>query len=576
MPAGRRSKAKQNPSFIIRVFMVVYYWCRSVYQEDSSMKIADSYHMRELDRMTIEETGIPGEVLMENAGQAVFRTLLDEIEDLHDHLIVILCGPGNNGGDGFVTGRYLANNTCEPSIILAGELAGLKGACRLHAQAAVAIGIPVHEICNDNFKVALEWIQAADIIIDALLGTGVNRPLDGLFLSIVNAVNDSDAYILSVDIPSGMSADSSQLIGPCIHADQTITFGLPKPALLLYPAAKHAGRISVADISIPVFNIDKLNLPGEILTPDHFPVFFTPREPDIHKGWLGHLLIIAGSPGKTGAAILSARAAARAGAGLVTVAIPQPLNAILESNLIEVMTLPMPGTNPHFTPEHLDTIQNALSGKTAVLAGPGIGTHPETIEFLRRLCPDIHVPLILDADALNCIAADPEPFFISGQDRVLTPHPGEFSRLTNLPVEDLLRKQIETVTGYASMTRSIVVFKTARTIIASPDQTYRVNITGNPGLASGGSGDVLAGLISGLAAQAIDLLQAAAAGVFWHGLTADITAALHGENEMLAGDLPEHLADAHEMMVNHKELFKGRHIPYSYLPLHGKSKKVSF
>jgi ADP-dependent NAD(P)H-hydrate dehydratase / NAD(P)H-hydrate epimerase len=547
-----------------------------VYQKGSSMKIADSYHMRELDRMTIEDTGIPGEVLMENAGQAVFRTLSEEIEDLHHHRIVILCGPGNNGGDGFVTARYLANNACEPTVILAGEHTGLRGACRIHADAAVNTGIRVHEIHDTTLQVAQEWIHDADIIIDALFGTGVNRPLDGPFLSLVSAVNDSDAYVVSVDIPSGMSADTGQLIGPCIHADQTVTFGLPKPALILYPPAACAGRISVADISIPVSNIQKMNLPGDILTPDHFPVFFAPREPDTHKGRLGHLLIIAGSPGKTGAAILSARAAARAGAGLVTVAIPQPLNGILESNLIEVMTLPMPGTASHFTPEHVKTIHDALSGKTAVLAGPGIGTHPETAEFLRCLCPGIRQPLILDADALNCIAADPEPFFPTGQARVLTPHPGEFSRLTGLPVEDIFRKQIETVTGYASGKKSIVVFKTARTIIASPDNTYRINITGNPGLASGGSGDVLAGLISGLAAQNIDLIQAAGAGVFWHGLTADITAALHGENEMLAGDLPGHLAEAREIIAHHKELFNGRHIPYSYLPLHGKSEKVSF
>ncbi len=525
------------------------------------MKIADSFQMRELDRMTIEETGIPGEVLMENAGRAVFRVLEDEIENLYRHRIVILCGAGNNGGDGFVIARYLAD--CNPTILLFEKRSKLKGASRIHAEAAFNIGIPIQEIHEENLQIALDLVGKADIVVDALFGTGINRPLDGLFTSIVNAVNSSTAWVISVDIPSGMSADSTRLIGPCIQADLTVTFGLPKPGLLLYPAAKQTGKLIVADISIPASNIKKMDLPGEILTPECFPMFYKPLEPDSHKGHHGHLLIIAGSPGKTGAAILAAKAAARSGVGLVTVAIPGPLNPILESTLIEIMTLPMPGQSSFFIRNHADTIIEALRGKTAVLAGPGIGFHAETVELLRLISAEIHVPFILDADALNCIAVDPEPFFNRDGVRILTPHPGEFGRLTNKPIEDILNDQIEMVTHFAQKTRNIVVFKTARTIIAMPDGKYMVNITGNPGLASGGSGDVLAGLIAGLAARNIEPEQAVAAGVFWHGLTADITAVHRGQTEMLAGDLMDYLSDAHAFSIDHMDIFDGRCIPWT-------------
>lgn len=525
------------------------------------MKIADSCQMRKLDQMTIEKTGIPAEVLMENAGRAVYRALADEIENLHLHRIVILCGAGNNGGDGFVIARYLADVV--PFVLLFEKRSNLKGASRIHADAAFNIGIPIQEINEENKQIAEEQIKKADIVIDALFGTGINRPLDGLFSKMVNAVNASNAWVVSVDIPSGLSADSSYLIGPCIHADITVTFGLPKPGLLLYPAAKQIGKLIVADISIPKTNVQKMNLAGEILTPECFPVFYKPIEPDSHKGSQGHLLIIAGSPGKTGAAILAAKAAAHAGTGLVTVAIPGPLNTILENNLIEVMTLPMPGQSQFFTPDHVKTIVEALPGKTAVLAGPGLGTQAETIEFLRLVSQEIHVPFILDADALNCASVDPKPFFQLDRVNILTPHPGEFSRLVKQPVEDILNNQIEIVSQYSQTTGNIIVFKTARTIIAKPDGSYLVNVTGNSGLASGGSGDVLAGLIAGLAARNIEPEQAVAAGVFWHGLTADITAANRGQTEMLAGDLMDYLADARTFSIDNMDAFDGRCIPWT-------------
>ncbi len=527
------------------------------------MKIAYSSQMRELDRLTIEETGIPAEVLMENAGREVVAVLIDRFPSLINLSVTILCGPGNNGGDGFVIARHLINRGGDCCVFLFGKKENQTGAARIHAEIASNMEIPIIEIASEtDLELVLETVLKADLIVDSLFGTGLHRPLGSIYSKLIQTVNDSDAAIVSVDLPSGLSSDSCVPIGPTIHADITVTFGLPKPALILYPTAEYAGQVVVADISIPRTNVEKLDIQGNILTPYQFPALFQPRAADCHKGTLGHLLIIAGSPGKTGAAILSATAAARAGSGLVTLAIPEPLNLIAETRLTEVMSLPLPGLSTHFCPEHIPALLAALPGKSAVLIGPGLGTHRATADFLRAIMQEVDIPLILDADALNIISASAGPWFSGKIPRVLTPHPGEFCRLTDSSMQSLMQNPIDIVTDYATSTSSIVVLKTARTIIAFPDGRYYLNITGNPGLATGGTGDVLAGMISGLAARFLCTEQASTAGVFWHGLTGDITAYFKGEEEMLAGDLFEFMADARLLLSENVDFFNGVHIPY--------------
>jgi len=527
------------------------------------MKIASSDQMRELDHKTITETGIPGVVLMENAGRETVYLIENYFTDLTGSKVVIICGKGNNGGDGFVIGRHLWNRGCDVVFILLTQLENLQNDAKVNAEAANNIGIPIIEITtSENLKKQRSIIQNADILIDAILGIGLKRKAENLFAETIRLINSSDAFVVSVDIPSGLSTDKSYLIGPAVSADLTVTFGLIKPGLLLYPAASKAGQVVVVDISIPQQNVDSMNIKGDVLSPGHFPAFFSPRFPDSHKGHFGHLLIIAGSQGKTGAAILAANAAARSGTGLVTVAIPEPLNPILETNLTEVMTFPLPGSHKCLHIDHIDPLLEALRGKSAVLIGPGIGTDKSTIECLKVILQKIDVPLIIDADALNILAMTHELWLEKDVPVVITPHPGEFSRLTDISVDKLLNDQLNLTTAFAKSKSCLVVLKTARTLIAAPDGTFLINTTGNPGMATGGSGDILAGMIAGLAAQNIIPEQATAAAVFWHGLAGDITEKYVGQTEMLAGDIIKYMGKARRLMVEHLQDFDSGFTPY--------------
>jgi len=527
------------------------------------MKIAFSGQMKELDRQTIEDVGIPGAVLMENAGRETVSVMDASIDTLEDNRIIVFAGKGNNGGDGFVIARHLYNRGSEVLVFLLGKLSDLDGDAGTHARVADAMQIPVIEVQSKNDLLENRTvIRYADVIVDALFGTGLKRPIEGIFKEAVMLINDSDALVVSVDIPSGLMADTSEEIGPTVTADITVTFGLPKFAQLLYPAALHAGQVIVADISIPSSAVTAMQINGQILCPHHFPAFLMPRSPHAHKGDYGHLLILAGSPGKTGAAILAATAAARAGAGLVTAAVPDPLNTVIESNMIEAMTYPLPGPSPVYHPEHLAAVNDLMIGKSALLIGPGIGTAPETIDFMKQLMADVDIPVIMDADALNIIASSHGPWFNAKCPRVLTPHPGEFSRLTDLDVKSVLGEQLDLVTDYAGVNKSIVVLKTARTLIACPDGAFYINTTGNSGMATGGSGDILSGIISGLIASGMEPGQAVGAGVFWHGLTGDFTAEAAGSREMLAGDMLRYMKRARELILREPFLFNGKTIPY--------------
>lgn len=527
------------------------------------MRIAFSDQMREIDRYTIEKTGIPGIVLMENAGRETVNRLRLYFDDLPGRKIAVFCGKGNNGGDGYVIARHLWNLGCDVSIGAMSACDDLNGDARTNAEVAVRMGIPVQELTGeDGQSVLSDLLEDPDIVIDALLGTGTTGPARGLYAGVIDEINESDAFIVSVDVPSGLLADSPAIHGPTVSADLTVTYGLPKPGLLLYPAAEKAGQLCVVDISIPSENIDLMQLPNAILTPDHFPDFFAPRLLTTHKGRQGHLLIIAGSPGKTGAALLAAKAAARAGPGLVTLAIPAPLNGIAESLCEEIMTLPLSGESDVLHPDHFQQIVSALPGKTSVLMGPGIGTCKDTCRLLMQLLPEITVPLVIDADALNIIAENGIGLLRKASPVAITPHPGEFSRLTGLSVQDLLQRQLHLVPEFARRYDCTVVLKTARTLVSAPSGNTLVNITGNPGLATGGTGDVLAGLISGLMARHLVPVHAVSAGVFWHGLSGDLAVESIGEFELLAGDLLGFLGEARQIVTDFPDVFSGEFSPY--------------
>ncbi len=532
------------------------------------MKIASADQMREMDRLAIEEIRIPGIVLMENAGREAVGVLETCLGDLLDDNIVVVAGKGNNGGDGFVIARHLRNHGAQVMVVLLGRCSDLSGDAHVNARICENMNIPIIESADEKDLDRLECeLLNADIIIDAMFGTGLSKPAKGRFQTAIEMINKADAYVMSVDIPSGLSADSPEISGPAVWADFTVTFGLPKPALLLYPAAECAGQIFVVDISIPAEMDNKPCIKGTIIDPYGVTTILAPRDPNTHKGSYGHLLVLAGSPGKTGAAVLAGESALRAGSGLVTIGVPESLNSIFEIKLTEVMTEPLPSRDGKtLDTTSLPAIKSLAEGKSAVLIGPGIGLNPETGNLILSLIRTLTIPVILDADALTLLSREEDPWSGVTAPLILTPHPGEMSRLTGVTTSDLIPRQLEIVPDFASRTGTCVVFKTARTLIAATDGSWTLNITGNPGLASGGSGDVLAGLIGGILARGFSPLQSAACGVFWHGLAADIAVTDIGEHELIAGDILDYLIDARKMVTNHPEYFDGAVIPYNFDP----------
>ncbi|MBN1550346.1 NAD(P)H-hydrate dehydratase [bacterium] len=525
--------------------------------------IVTGEQMKELDRKTIQEIGIPGVVLMENAGRETVRAINTFFELPEDASVTVVAGKGNNGGDGFVVARHLSNQNFNVVVVLLGRQSELKGDAKINAEIAVKMGIPVYELLDDGDLAVLEVeLENADLIVDSIFGTGLTKPPSGIYASAINAINTVQALTVSVDIPSGIFADASVVDGPAVYADLTVTFGLPKPSLLLYPAAGHTGQLVVADISIPPDVIHDIEPAGRILSPCDFHNILRTRPPNSHKGMYGHLLIVAGSPGKTGAAALAAEAALRAGTGLVTVAIPESLNSILEVKLTEAMTLPVKGIDGNiFGMESFDVIVESAKSKTALLIGPGIGLHSETQKFMRTLLKTVRIPIIIDADGLTLMAEQEPPWSDGEQSIILTPHPGEMSRLTGINIPQMLSDQISVLKQFTQRIPSHVILKTARTIIMNQDGSWLLNITGNPGLASGGTGDVLAGLVSGFVAQKFAVEEAVAAAVFLHGLAADIAIKDIGVDALLASDLLSYLNDARQFALENPEVFDGALVP---------------
>jgi ADP-dependent NAD(P)H-hydrate dehydratase / NAD(P)H-hydrate epimerase len=530
--------------------------------------LATAEQMRDIDRITIEEYGIPGVVLMENAGANTARVLNAFHPQLEHSHTTVVAGKGNNGGDGFVVARHLYNQSCSVEVLLLGRRCDLHGDAKINADIAATMSIPITEISSEDEPYDLtEILCQSDVIVDAIFGTGLSNPAGGVYGRAIETINDTDAFIVSVDIPSGLCADSPAVTGPVIIADLTVTYGLAKPALILYPAAEFAGQVVVADISIPNPVIQDAALNGQIITPDSFKSVLCSRHRNCHKGDFGHLLVVAGSPGKTGAAILASRSALRCGTGLVTAATCEDLNGVFESNLLEVMTAPVPGKdNRFFDASSLEPVLRLAESKSAVLIGPGLGTDPDTQAFIRDLVSQLTVPMVIDADGLNGLAGSPLPWNQHGQPIVITPHPGEMSRLAEMSTQDILRNPLGCLTSFSRSRDVNIVFKTARSIVTAPDGHWMVNITGNPGLASGGTGDVLAGMIAGYLAQGHTVESAAAAGVFIHGLAADIAASLIGESELIAGDLLDCIGPAKEVIHQYPDYFDGTIVPYPPLP----------
>jgi NAD(P)H-hydrate epimerase len=496
--------------------------------------------MKEMDRLTIQDLGVPGTVLMENAARGAARGFLEHFDPPEGSQVVILCGRGNNGGDGYVMARYLHGAGMKVTVVVLSELGKIAGDARVNLEIIRRLGLEILEVPG-----TVDWeghaglLKHSHYLVDGILGTGLNAEVKGFYRQVIEEVNGMGKPVMAVDIPSGLNADTGQVMGAAVRADLTVTFGFPKLGQLVFPGAELVGRLIRVDIGIPREVTDQVPARYHLLEPEDFRDLLKTEEKDIHKGSRGHLLVLAGSTGKTGAATLTALGGLRAGAGLVTLGIPGSLNPILENKLTEAMTVPLPETaEGTLSLEAEGVIRSLWEGKTALALGPGLSTHPETVSLVRRIVASCPLPMVVDADGLNALSGDLEVLSACRERIILTPHPGEMARLAGIGNEEVQSDRIGVAEAFVKARGSCLVLKGARTLIADSGGGVHVNPTGNPALASGGSGDVLTGLIAGFLARGWPLAKAAAGGVYLQGLAADYLAEDMGQAGVLAGELP--------------------------------------
>ena len=507
------------------------------------MKILTAAEMREVDRLTTARYRVPSLTLMENAGRSVAEFIHSRFPGLAQRRVIVICGKGNNGGDGFVAARHLLKLGAKPEVYLIGAPRESKGDAATNLRRWKKAGKVHQDAALD--PAFFRKLPAGSIIVDAILGTGVRGSVGGRLGDVINAVNEreSGTSVIAVDIPSGLHADTGEVEGAAIVADHTITFTAPKPGLVDREGGHRVGGLQVRQIGSPPELIEEIGK-GNLRWSDarEFASFAWPRKADGNKGDYGHALVVAGSVGKTGAAVLASWAALRAGAGLVTVATPEPALPVIAAHTPEVMTEPLAATRAGTISEKSlegGLFAKLLKSKRALAIGPGLSTQDETQEFVRKVVADRGVPIVLDADGLNAFAGRASELRNVAANLCITPHPGEMARLFGSAAKEIQARRVEVAQQAARDWNAIVVLKGAATVIASPDGRAFVNSTGNPGMATGGTGDVLTGILAGLTAQfgTSDWLRVIAFGVYLHGLAADMAYEDSHEAPLMASDL---------------------------------------
>jgi NAD(P)H-hydrate epimerase len=518
------------------------------------MRILTPEAMREVDRAAIEDLGLPSLVLMENAALGVVDAVSESAGPIGQATsAAIFCGPGNNGGDGLAIARHLAVRgwTVRIFLVTGGREPG--GDAGVHLAVCRRMGLEIEEITESvGVLTALDSIRDLDLIIDALFGTGLGRPLEGVFAELVEGLNELPMPRVAVDLPSGLNGGRHRPLGVCVRADLTVTFAAPKIAHVLPPASEAVGELVVADLGIPPRLVEEVEEPEgrlHLLVGEELAASLPPRERSGHKGSYGHALLVAGSPGKAGAAILAARGAVRAGAGLVTVAVPEPILPAVDLGSLESMTLGLPASVfGSIAGEAVQRVLEAAEGKAVLALGPGLGQDADAAAAIRRMVLEAPLPVVADADALNAFAGRAGELKGRREATVLTPHPGELSRLLGTPTAELLDDRLAAARGAAEETGAIVVLKGSLTLIATPAREVWINPTGNPGMGTGGSGDVLTGILAGLIAQreafSLEVLDAVLLAVYLHGLAGDLAAGRQGEQALAAADLLDFLPAA--------------------------------
>jgi hydroxyethylthiazole kinase-like uncharacterized protein yjeF len=506
------------------------------------MKVANAREMQELDRKAIETYRIPGMVLMENAGKGAAEVISKAFPEIQKKKIAIIAGKGNNGGDGFVIARYLLNWGGSVKVYLLTDPKGLRGDAETNfnifqRMKGEIISVPSSK---DYVKVKKD-LEKFDILIDGIFGTGLDAEVRGYYREVIDHLNMLQRPIVAIDIPSGLDADTGKPLGTAIRACLTVTFGLPKVGLLIPPGIDYVGDVKVVDIGIPKRLVDEEKIPTYLLEKDDITGWLSiPRNPNTHKGDYGHLLVIAGSVGKTGAAAMACEAALRMGAGLVTLAIPRSLNSIMEVKLTEVMTEPLPETPKQtLSLRAFSAIVRLCENKRAVIIGPGLGTLKDTQSLILKLIRTLNLPIILDADGLTALATLPKIPPFANRPLILTPHPGEMARLIRSQVKEVLEDRMGLSRNFSQSQHVYLVLKGHPTLISTPKGEVFINPTGNPGMASGGTGDVLTGMIGGLVCQGFDILSSLQAAVYLHGMAGDHGAREKGEKSLVATDIIE-------------------------------------
>lgn len=522
------------------------------------MKILTAAQMAEVDRLTTERYFIPSILLMENAGRSFVDELGKAYPKLKNKRIVILCGRGNNGGDGFVAARYLALRGAKPSILLFADPEKLRGDARTNWQIANAMELTIQILPTAaSARACLRKAVIPDVIVDALFGTGLAKPIGRDFRPVVEWINkaSSTAFVAAVDIPSGISANSAVVPGPAVKANLTVTFSAMKLAHIVPPASDFAGKLVLVPIGSPPVLFENPEYRMNLIDPDQVRRALPRRARDSHKGTFGHVYVVAGSRGKSGAALMTGLAALRSGAGLVTLWLPQSLQRSVVGKFPELMAEFLPETKEgSLAKAGADKVITQLKQADALVLGPGLTTHPSTRKLTWELVRRSPVPVVLDADGINAFVPPAEPLRNEeDQPLIITPHPGEMSRLIGKTTSQVQKNRLETALHYAARHRCYVILKGFQTVIATPAGEIYINRTGNPGMATGGTGDILAGMIgrfvagwkcdSGRAGKA-DLADYLSAAVYLHGSSGDLAAEKDGAESLIATDLLKYLPQA--------------------------------
>lgn len=508
------------------------------------MKVASSGQMNEIDKRTINEIGIPGMVLMENASLKVAEEALKSLGNATGRTVYIFAGKGNNGGDAFAVARHLFNRGADTRVFIPANKKDIKNDAAVNLDILERMKVEVLELTDHSQLPPLKaGLKDADLIIDGILGTGFKGKISGILEKVIEIVNSAGKPVISIDIPSGVNGDTGETPGICVKADKTVTFALPKTGLVVHPGCEFTGELVVEDISIPKSVVEGMDIKLNLTDLGFVSRLIPERRSESNKGDYGKILIISGSEGMTGSGCLAASAALRSGAGLVYLGVPASLSAVYNSSLVEAIVIPLEDNKTGFVSrDSMGKILEKMGGMDAVAVGPGLSTREDIFYIVSGIIENSKVPLLLDADALNAISKDVSVLGMLKAEAVLTPHPGEMARLCGISIKDVQNNRIRIAREFADKWGVTVVLKGARTVIAYPDGSTYINPTGNPGMASAGMGDVLTGVITSLVGQGLKPCDAATAGVYIHGAAGDSAASKIGVHGLIASDLVKELS----------------------------------